>query len=96
MVKSVVPIYVNLHTASCCGGKGEARMGGEDYRRHQRQDDPDPPRGCSGNGLKGAIMVGCYTHASPPHVDGSNNGGGGCGVEPCSLLLSLVAVAAWG
>jgi hypothetical protein len=58
MVKSVVPIYVNRHTARHCGGEGEMRMGGEDCHRRQLQDDPDLPRVCGSNGPKGATMVG--------------------------------------
>jgi hypothetical protein len=65
-VKSVVPIYINRHTACHCGGKGETRMGGEDCRCRQCQDDPDPPRRCIGNGPKGATTVGCDTCAPPP------------------------------
>jgi hypothetical protein len=95
-VESVVPIYVNRHTARRCRGKGEMRMGGEDCSRRQRQDVPDPPRGCGGDGLKGARTVGRNMGAPPPHVDGSNNGGSGCGGAPCSLLSSLAAVAARG
>jgi hypothetical protein len=32
-VELVMPIYVNRHTAHCCGGKGGMTMGGEDCRR---------------------------------------------------------------
>jgi hypothetical protein len=32
-VELVMPIYVNCHTARCCGEKGETRMEGEDCRR---------------------------------------------------------------
>ncbi len=92
-VELVVLNYVNRHSACCCGGKGETRMGGEDCHRRQRQDDPDPPWGCGGDGLKRATMAGCNARAPPPHVDCSNNGGGGCGGAPC-LLLSLLAAAA--
>jgi hypothetical protein len=71
-------------------------MGGEDCCRHQRWDDPDPPWECGNNGPKGATTVGCNARAPPPHIDGSNDHGGGCGGAPC-LLLSLFAVAAaWG
>jgi hypothetical protein len=93
-VESVVPMYVNRHTARHCGGKGEMRMGGEDCRRRQRQDDPDPPWGCGGDGPKGAATAGRNARTPPPHVDGSNDGGGGCGGAPCSLLSLLAAAAA--
>jgi hypothetical protein len=63
-VELVVRIHINRHTAHCCGGKGDMRMGGEDC--HQCQDDPDPPWGCGGNGPKGAMMAGRDACLPPP------------------------------
>jgi alkanesulfonate monooxygenase SsuD/methylene tetrahydromethanopterin reductase-like flavin-dependent oxidoreductase (luciferase family) len=65
-VELVVPIYVNRHTARHCGGKGEMRMGGEDCRRRQHQDDPNPPWGCGGDGPKVATTAGRNARAPPP------------------------------
>jgi hypothetical protein len=96
VVELAVLIYVNRHTARRCGGKGEMRMGGEDCRRRRRRDDPDPPRGCGDDGPKGATAAGRDARASPPHIDGSNDGSGGCGGAPCSLLSSLAVAAARG
>jgi hypothetical protein len=78
------------------GGKGETRMGGEDCRHRQRLDDPNPPRGCGGNGPKGATTAGRDASAPPPHVNSSNDGSGGYGRVLCLLLSSLAAAAVRG
>jgi hypothetical protein len=67
-VELVLLIYVNRHTAHRCRGKGKARMGGEDCccHRRQRRNDLDPPRGCGGNGLKGATRRAVLRVFPPP------------------------------
>jgi hypothetical protein len=45
-------------------------------------------------GRRGRLRWAATRALPPPHVDGSNNGGGSCGEAPCSLLSSLAAAAA--
>jgi hypothetical protein len=94
MVKLAVPIYVNHHTSCCCGGRGR-KGGGEDCCccQCQHHNDPDSPWGCVGDGWKGATTGGCVACASPPQVNGSNNGDSSCGGVLCSLPLLMAGVA---
>ncbi len=94
-VELVVLVYINHHTACHCGGKGEAKMGGEDCCC-QCRDDPNPPWGCGGNGLKGVTRRAASRALPPPHIDGSYDGGDGFGGALYLLLSSLVAAAVRG
>ncbi len=47
------------------GGRGRQEWG-EDCRCRQLQDDPNPPWGCGGDGMKGATTAGCNARTPPP------------------------------